>query len=103
MRKVKVGETVMLTQYVERWPHGQVPIGYEGVVLEVGPGLISVKIDDPPPWMESCDGELCWKGDDVSLFFEQTVVLLPLHDSCVICNNEGRHSVDRPHVYEGQE
>jgi hypothetical protein len=28
---------------------------------------------------------------------------LPLHDSCVICRNEGRHPASRPHVMDGQE
>jgi hypothetical protein len=29
--------------------------------------------------------------------------LLPLHDHCVICQNEGQHEAGRPHVMEGQE
>lgn len=30
-------------------------------------------------------------------------LLLPLHEHCVICQAEGRHEAERPHVMEGQE
>jgi hypothetical protein len=56
----RVGALIRLARPVDRFPHFRCMAGERGTVVEVGPDVYAVEMDDPPPGSEEWAGVIHW-------------------------------------------
>jgi len=79
----------------ENGPEFDELIPLEGtVVSDTGGPDVSVRVDD--------DFRSLTDGDE-NVLIRRRWLCMPPHEHCTVCQNEGLHGFDRPHVMEGHE
>jgi hypothetical protein len=66
-----VGQRVELLVDVERYPFFMAPAGATGVVVEVSPDVIGVRLDAPLAGAEEWDNVVQWECEDRDAFMRE--------------------------------
>ena len=78
MTKLVIGDRVVLTEDVERFPHFIAAAGSIGTVSHLDGDCLCVKMDKLIPGAEEWDNEVVWNTEDIEFFLRRQPLKLVL-------------------------